>query len=59
VSDLVVSPAIVGLLRTLPPLRIEGVPVVWRKEDKEKWMKAFAAIIEMTYPDPDELERKP
>jgi hypothetical protein len=54
-----VSPAIVGLLRTLPPLRIEGVPVVWRKEDKEKWMKAFAAIIEMTYPDPDELERKP
>lgn len=46
---------IYGLICDLPPTRIEGVPVVWKKADRERWLKAFEAALDLVYPSPASL----
>lgn len=41
-----IDESIVGLLRHLPPYGTE-----WPAEERERWLEAFRAVIDVVYPD--------
>lgn len=47
------NPALIGLLRQLPPYNRPFAP-----GQKEKWLVAFKAILDMDYPEPPSDEER-
>lgn len=45
------SPAIVGLLREIPQTQRAGFKA-WPREQREKWLTAFSAVLDLEYPEP-------
>lgn len=51
IVDWIDSPAILGLLREIPQTQRAGFKV-WPREQREKWLTAFSAVIDLEYPEP-------
>lgn len=51
-NDTTVSPAILGLLKCMPPGGRAGFST-WAKADKDRWMAAFKAVLDLEYPEPE------
>jgi len=43
------SPAILGLLKAMPKTSRAGF-VSWPREQRERWLAAFTAVLDMEYP---------